>query len=242
MTTKRWKHLLPFRATTVPVASPLTEEIVALNDLIMTIRQRLQEKSPRTTEDVGTLLLDFKLRFQKLNEKCQRFIQENPSATSVARIHSNAQAVLKRKFADVTDKYKKLKEIDCAPGVFTTLPDVASCVVPTASTDVRSTASTDGHSQLAQEQEREREVRELENSLVNLHHLFEEVSAINNIQGELLDRVELSISAANDATARAGVELERAAGYKKRSRRKMLYLVGGAIVVILIAGLLLYSE
>lgn len=82
--------------------------------------------------------------------------------------------------------------------------------------------------------DRYRDIRRLEKSVEELQQLFIELASLINEQGEMLDHIEFSVSAARDYTERADTELVSARKYQKKTQKKMLWIILCIFVLIFV--------
>ncbi|KAF7458388.1 syntaxin protein [Cryptosporidium felis] len=83
-------------------------------------------------------------------------------------------------------------------------------------------------------QDRYRDIRKLEKSVEELQQLFIELASLINVQGEMLDQIEFSVSTAKDYTERADLELISARKYQKKAQKKMFWIVVCIFILILV--------
>jgi len=88
-------------------------------------------------------------------------------------------------------------------------------------------------------QERNREIREIETAVVEVGQIFQDLAAMVNEQGVMVDNIEANISSSVEATSTGVVQLEGAEEYQIRARKKcvcisIIVVVAVAIIVIVI--------
>jgi len=92
---------------------------------------------------------------------------------------------------------------------------------------------------LAQFQEREEAIRNLERDIIDINDIFKELGAMVSEQGEIIDSIESNVERAHDQVETGAVHLEKAKVYQAKSRKKMccllliLLIVAGVIAIIL---------
>lgn len=94
----------------------------------------------------------------------------------------------------------------------------------------------EAQSVLDQVKEREKEIRSLEKSIVEVHELFTDMQILVEEQGEVINRVETNVENTRENVAAGVVKLKQAKAYRKKSRRKKLIIAGIVIVVVLVVG------
>jgi syntaxin 16 len=83
---------------------------------------------------------------------------------------------------------------------------------------------------------RDKELREILTSIVELNELFKEFSQLVVEQGTLLDRIDYNIETTHDFMVRANVDLNKAETYQKMSRLTLCVLV----LILLVVGVGLF--
>ncbi|KAH7650084.1 syntaxin [Cryptosporidium bovis] len=83
-------------------------------------------------------------------------------------------------------------------------------------------------------QDRYRDIRRLERSVEELQQLFIELASLINVQGEMLDHIEFSVSSAKDYTEKADIELISARKYQRKAQQKMVWIVLCLFILILV--------
>ncbi|CAH8855659.1 unnamed protein product [Trichobilharzia szidati] len=87
---------------------------------------------------------------------------------------------------------------------------------------------------LADIQARHMDIINLEKSIRELHELFLDMASLVETQGELIDRIDVNVKQTQDYVAEARQETKKAVVYKKKSRKKMLIIIGITVGVLLI--------
>ncbi|ETN60092.1 syntaxin [Anopheles darlingi] len=82
--------------------------------------------------------------------------------------------------------------------------------------------------------EREQRVREIEANVLDVNHIMRELSSLTNQQGEAIDSIENSIAGTAENVERGAEELDKAATYQNKYRRKVLILLIIAVILGLI--------
>jgi syntaxin 1B/2/3 len=89
---------------------------------------------------------------------------------------------------------------------------------------------------LADIQDKHKDIMRLEQSIVELHQLFVDMSVLVETQGEMLDQIEYSVQQAHAYVGKGVQQLEKAKQYQKNSRQRMCCimccLVVGLMVVV----------
>lgn len=87
------------------------------------------------------------------------------------------------------------------------------------------------HEQIAAE--RNREIREIEQAVVETAQIFQDLAAMVNEQGVMVDNIEANISSSVEATTTGVVQLEGAEEYQIKARKRCICI--SVIVVVIIA-------
>uniref|UniRef100_A0A2M4BW59 Putative snare protein pep12/vam3/syntaxin 7/syntaxin 17 n=1 Tax=Anopheles marajoara TaxID=58244 RepID=A0A2M4BW59_9DIPT len=82
--------------------------------------------------------------------------------------------------------------------------------------------------------EREQRVREIEANVLDVNHIMRELSNLTNQQGEVIDSIENSIAGTAENVERGAEELDKAATYQNKYRRKVLILLIIAVILGLV--------
>lgn len=81
--------------------------------------------------------------------------------------------------------------------------------------------------------ERNREIREIEAAVVETAQIFQDLAAMVNEQGVMVDNIEANISSSVEATTTGVVQLEGAEEYQIKARKRCICI--SVIVVVIIA-------
>ncbi|XP_004705119.1 syntaxin-12 [Echinops telfairi] len=88
--------------------------------------------------------------------------------------------------------------------------------------------------------ERETAIRQLEADILDVNQIFKDLAVMIHDQGDMIDSIEANVESSEVHVERATDQLQRAAYYQKKSRKKMCILVLVLSVVILILGLIIW--
>lgn len=92
---------------------------------------------------------------------------------------------------------------------------------------------------VAEIEERHKAVKDIEQSLLELHQMFLDMAVLVEAQGEMLDNIEKQVARANDYVKAGAVALQDAKQYQKKTRKWMccgiiLLLIIAVIIVLVI--------
>uniref|UniRef100_A0A8C9ASP7 Syntaxin-12 n=1 Tax=Prolemur simus TaxID=1328070 RepID=A0A8C9ASP7_PROSS len=88
--------------------------------------------------------------------------------------------------------------------------------------------------------ERETAIRQLEADILDVNQIFKDLAMMIHDQGDLIDSIEANVESSEVHVERATDQLQRAAYYQKKSRKKMCILVLVLSVIIVILGLIIW--
>ncbi|XP_023949798.1 syntaxin-7 [Bicyclus anynana] len=96
--------------------------------------------------------------------------------------------------------------------------------------------------ELQELQERERDIRQLENDILDVNSIFKELGTMIHEQGAVVSSIESSVEYAAQDVEAATRELNTAATYKNKLRKKKIYLAIILIIVIAIILIILFAH
>jgi len=82
--------------------------------------------------------------------------------------------------------------------------------------------------------QREEEVRQLEESVIQVNEMFHDLAQIVSDQGMLIDTIESNVVAAKSDVEEGERQIDKAAEYQKKSRSKMCCILVIAIIILLV--------
>ncbi|XP_060639965.2 syntaxin-12 [Anolis sagrei] len=88
--------------------------------------------------------------------------------------------------------------------------------------------------------ERETAIRKIEADILDVNQIFKDLAMMIHDQGDMIDSIEANVENAEVHVENANDQLQRAAYYQKKSRKKICILISGLAVVVLILGLLIW--
>lgn len=97
----------------------------------------------------------------------------------------------------------------------------------------------EAQSDLQQVEERERQLRQLEQDIVNVNDIFTQLGALVHEQGEMLDSIENNVESAQVQVAEGDRQLQQAVKHKRSARKKKIICVVIVLVVLAIIALIL---
>ncbi|XP_018590046.1 syntaxin-12-like [Scleropages formosus] len=88
--------------------------------------------------------------------------------------------------------------------------------------------------------EREISLRQLESDIMDVNQIFKDLAVMIHDQGEMIDSIEANVESAEVHVERGAEQLQRAAYYQKKSRKKMCILALVLVVVGTILGIIIW--
>ncbi|XP_032477101.1 syntaxin-12-like [Phocoena sinus] len=88
--------------------------------------------------------------------------------------------------------------------------------------------------------ERETAIQQLKADILDVNQIFKDLAMMIHDQGDLVDSIEANVESSEVHVERATDQLQRAAYYQKKSRKKICILVLVLSVIIVILGLILW--
>ncbi|XP_061105439.1 syntaxin-12-like isoform X3 [Conger conger] len=94
---------------------------------------------------------------------------------------------------------------------------------------------------LEQIKERETNIRQLESDIMDVNQIFKDLAVMIHDQGEMIDSIEANVENAEVHVERGAEQLQRAAYYQKKSRKKMCILALVLSLVVTILGIIIWQ-
>ncbi|XP_048882009.1 syntaxin-12-like [Brienomyrus brachyistius] len=88
--------------------------------------------------------------------------------------------------------------------------------------------------------ERETSLRQLESDILDVNQIFKDLAVMIHDQGEMIDSIEANVESAEVHVERGAEQLQRAAYYQKKSRKKMCILALVLSLVVAILALIIW--
>ncbi|XP_023681434.1 syntaxin-12 [Paramormyrops kingsleyae] len=89
--------------------------------------------------------------------------------------------------------------------------------------------------------ERETSLRQLESDILDVNQIFKDLAVMIHDQGEMIDSIEANVESAEVHVERGAEQLQRAAYYQKKSRKKMCILALVLSLVVTILALIIWQ-
>ncbi|KAI1894948.1 hypothetical protein AGOR_G00121020 [Albula goreensis] len=89
--------------------------------------------------------------------------------------------------------------------------------------------------------ERETNIRQLESDIMDVNQIFKDLAVMIHDQGEMIDSIEANVESAEVHVERGTEQLQRAAYYQKKSRKKMCILALVLSLVVTILGIIIWQ-
>ncbi|KAM9320995.1 syntaxin-12 [Gastrophryne carolinensis] len=88
--------------------------------------------------------------------------------------------------------------------------------------------------------ERESAIKQLESDILDVNQIFKDLAVMIHDQGEMIDSIEANVESAEVHVERGTEQLQRAAYYQKKSRKKICILILVLAIVAVILGVIIY--
>ncbi|RVE66716.1 hypothetical protein OJAV_G00110210 [Oryzias javanicus] len=88
--------------------------------------------------------------------------------------------------------------------------------------------------------ERETNIRQLESDIMDVNQIFKDLAVMIHDQGEMIDSIEANVENAEVHVERGREQLQRAAHYQQKSRKKMCIFALICSVILLVLALLIW--
>lgn len=89
--------------------------------------------------------------------------------------------------------------------------------------------------------ERETNIRQLESDIMDVNQIFKDLAVMIHDQGEMIDSIEANVENAEVHVERGTEQLQRAAYYQQKSRKKMCILAMVVSIVLVILGIIIWQ-
>ncbi|XP_068560519.1 syntaxin-12 [Cebidichthys violaceus] len=89
--------------------------------------------------------------------------------------------------------------------------------------------------------ERETNIRQLESDILDVNQIFKDLAVMIHDQGEMIDSIEANVENAEVHVERGTEQLQRAAFYQQKSRKKMCILAMVCSIVLVILGIIIWQ-
>jgi len=247
------------------------EEVNSIQEGMATIRRNLlsieekygqslvtmdMEQGAKSSEELERLIDSTNLTAQDIRNKLKQLDESSKKnkgkgGPAQAKIRSNMQGALTKKFLDLMQEYQELQtkyknkfRERVATQYKMVKPDATGEEIDEAiesgDTQIFAKAILDterknqAKSALAYIESKSNDIKRLEQSIQELHNLFLDMAIMVEAQGELIDQIEYNVTQAVDNTRVAVENLRGANKYQKKSRKKMCIIVCILIVILLL--------
>jgi len=225
-----------------------------------TLAGAASEQSKNANEDVSRWMEEIQDEQRKVRSILLKMADQNKNATPGAtetRMRVNMHGTLTRKFMSLMQEYEEL-QTKYKNKIKDTVKRQLKIVNPEATEEqidkvVEEKGSDPSHifteqmldgarHQAAKDalmyvQNKHNDILRIEESILELHRLFQEMAILVETQSEIIDQIEYNVSIANDAIIKGHKEMVTANKYASRSRKKMCCII---IIVVVILGFLLW--
>lgn len=89
--------------------------------------------------------------------------------------------------------------------------------------------------------ERETNIRQLESDILDVNQIFKDLAVMIHDQGEMIDSIEANVENAEVHVERGTEQLQRAAYYQQKSRKKMCIIAMVCSIVLVVLGIIIWQ-
>ena len=87
--------------------------------------------------------------------------------------------------------------------------------------------------------ERAEEIRQLEQNVLEINEMFRDLAGMVQEQGVIIDTIESNTAEAAAYTEEGVKEIDKAAEYQKKSRKKMIWILVGSVVIAIVLAIVI---
>eukprot|EP01137_Pigoraptor_chileana_P034347 Opistho-2@26759 len=218
-----------------------------------------EKQGQKNNEEMDRLMEETQVLANRVRNKLKSIDKENKELSSKSgghsksadmRIRESQHAILSKKFVEVMTEYNEIqtnykqKYRDRVKRQFKIVkPDATADEVEKVlegeggnifAQQILSTSHAEAKQALEDIQDRHKDILKLEKSIKELHELFLDMAILVESQGEMIDRIEFSVSEAADFVEEATQELKSAQHYQSSARRKKICIVIVILAIILV--------
>eukprot|EP00287_Rhodomonas_sp_CCMP768_P004246 CAMPEP_0196737452 /NCGR_PEP_ID=MMETSP1091-20130531/15183_1 /TAXON_ID=302021 /ORGANISM="Rhodomonas sp., Strain CCMP768" /LENGTH=294 /DNA_ID=CAMNT_0042081307 /DNA_START=53 /DNA_END=937 /DNA_ORIENTATION=+ len=236
----------------------------ALSSVSNAAANKRQSELDDLIDQTSTLMKAVKEKLKEMDEQGKKHDKKVGKQDSESRIRNNMYSTLSKKFLqlvkeyqEMQSKYKNKYRDRIGRQVKVVKPDATDEEVDEmmesgqtavfAQSLLTQRSSQAAKNALADIQDKHRDILRLEQSIVELHQLFQDMSVLVQQQGDMLDDIQKSVENAHADVDKGVQQLEKAKQTQKNNRKRMCCLMccfGSilAVVVVVIFGSLLGSD
>ncbi|XP_067840627.1 syntaxin-7-like [Heptranchias perlo] len=89
--------------------------------------------------------------------------------------------------------------------------------------------------------ERESAINQLESDILDINEIFKDLGMMIHEQGDLVDSIEANVETAEVHVQQANQQLNRAAEYQRKSRKKICILIVVLVILAVVVGLIIWA-
>mmetsp|Transcript_17481 Transcript_17481/g.43994 ORF Transcript_17481/g.43994 Transcript_17481/m.43994 type:complete len:313 (-) Transcript_17481:192-1130(-) len=225
----------------------------ALTAVSSSASNKRQEELDGLIDSTNTLVKGVKDKLQEMDKEGKEYAAKNKGkADSEMRIRQNLHSTLSRKFVNQVQEYQEMQtrykgkyRDRVGRQLKVVKPDATQAEIDDILTSggdqsiftqqllaERSTQAA--KNALADIQDKHKDIIKLEQSIVELHQLFVDMSVLVETQGEMLDQIEYSVQQAHAYVEKGVVQLEKAKQSQKDSRKRMCCIMVCMIIFLVV--------
>lgn len=209
------------------------DEINAVNDRIMNEQRRVRaalQKMAEQNKQAAPGATETRMRVNMHGTISRKFM-------SLMQEYEELQTKYKNKIRDTVKRQMQIVNPEAKPEQIEKALDEGadtSHIFADQILDARHQAAKDA---LAYIQNKHADILKIEESILELHRLFQDMAILVETQSEIIDQIEYNVSITNDCIIKGNEQLRKANNYQKSARKKMCCIV---IILLVVMGFLLW--
>ncbi|KAI9596814.1 t-SNARE [Syncephalis fuscata] len=230
----------------------------SLNELSLNVYSKrlieLSQEMDYHVSETRKLMMEIKGRIKAIEIANQKV----PSSSGDLQIRKSQCAQLKRKFLDAVQRYQQVEQqfrqkyrermerqyrIVCPNA---TQAEVDAALDSNTGNQLfaqellQSTRHGEAKRALREVQERHEDIRRIEQTILELHTLFQEMQTLVESQGQMIDSIENNVTNAANYTETAVKHIDTAIVHRKSARKRMWCLITLLLILIIIIIVVVY--
>jgi len=237
----------------------------ALSSVSSAASNKRQRELEDLMDQTSTLMKAVKETLKDMDEEGKKHDKQVGKADSESRIRTNMHTTLTKKFVshvkeyqEMQTKYKNKYRERVGRQLKVVKPDATQAEIDQLMEDggdqsifsqqlLAEKSTQAARNAVADIQDKHRDILRLEQSIVELHQLFVDMSVLVEKQGEMLDQIEYTVQQAHAYVEKGVGQLQKAKDNQKKARKRMCCIMccfGGILVVVIVTvfGSLLGSD
>eukprot|EP01132_Coremiostelium_polycephalum_P002037 gene2037-2507_t len=228
--------------------------VLSLNSINVDQGSKYEEDLQGMITETNRQFQDIKHKLDVMKQNNDRYAAKSQQQPTEIRIRSNMQNTLTQKFIEMMREYQEIQNSyknkykekierqyrivkpDATPEEIQSAMESGDPKKLFAETILYTHLHTQAKNALAYIQDRHNDIIKLEQSIAELHRLFNDMAILVQTQGEILNQIQANVDSTVINTGEGVKNLDDAIKYQKKSRKKMYILL--CIIVIVLAAVL----